>query len=220
MCFDATASFAGGIVVTGLAVTTVRLVRDRRELWFASLPLIFGIHQILEGIIWRQVDQSTELSVRSPAVEAWLFIAWFLLPIWLPLSVRAFEPDQRKRTWMTALAVLGAITGTFLYLSSMAYATDVIVNGHHLEYRLPFHPGWPMGIPYVTATCLPLLLSSRRFVNRFGVAMVLSMGVSVAIAAKEFSSVWCFFAALLSISLLVHYLLERHTQPMPMIAAN
>lgn len=218
MCFDANASFVGGIVLGGLAVATRPLVRDRRELWFASLPLVFGVHQILEGIIWLQLDSSAAVSVRTPAVEAWLFIAWCLLPIWLPLSVSVFEPDQRRRSWMHALAALGVVTGFSLYLASMAYSTDVIINNHHLEYRLPFHPGWLLGIPYVTATCLPLLISSRRFVNRFGIAMVFSMGASVAIAAKQFSSVWCFFAALLSISLLAHYLLERRTHTAVSIA--
>jgi len=212
VCFSSTASFTASAVLGGIGFATLPFVRDRREWLFAALPLGFAAHQLLEGAIWQQVEQSSEPSVRTGAVVAWLFYAWFLLPIWMPLAARALEPDRRRRRWMLGLTGLGVLTGTFLFVSSMILSAGVRVTRHHLEYQLPMHPGWLLAVPYLLATCLPLLLSTRVFVRRFGVAMVVALGASSAIAAKELSSVWCFFAALLSAGVFAHFALARREE--------
>jgi hypothetical protein len=50
-----------------------------------------------------------------------------------------------------------------------------------------------------------LLLSSQRFVVAFGGAMLIAMTAAAVLYASGFSSVWCFFAALLSGMLFIHY---------------
>jgi hypothetical protein len=220
MCFSATASFTAAVVVGGVGAATLPLVRDRRELLFAGLPLVFGVHQFLEGVIWQQMDASGDAVVRSPTVIAWLCIAWLILPVWVPISVSLFEADPGRRAWMLRLAALGALIGTYLFVSSFLLSATVTVNQNHLQYQLPLHPGWLLALPYLAATCLPLLLSSRRFVNYFGVGIVVSMSVSAAVAAKQFSSVWCFFAAVLSVGLFVHYVLERQDRRVLSAAAS
>lgn len=217
MCFSATASYAAGIGIGVAGIATLRLVPDRRQRAFAALPLVFGFHQVLEGVIWQQVDAATELPLRTPAVELWLLIAWTLFPIWVPLSVRAFEPDADRRRWMLGLAVVGGAVGGFLAVVSMVAPATVSPSGHHLQYAIPVDPGWPLAIPYIAATCLPLLLSSHRFVLGFGVVIVGSILVTALLDTKALTSVWCFFAALLSIVLFVHYarLHARAPEPAP-----
>lgn len=205
MCFNATASFAAGITVGGLGVATLRLVPDRRERLFAALPLIFGVHQILEGVVWTQLEQSGQASIRTPAVELWLLIAWAVLPVYVPLAVRRFEPDPDRRRAMLVLCLVGVAIATFMTVESMVNQATASSVLHHVQYAIPVHPGWPLAIPYVAATCLPLVLSSQRFVVVFGVIMTASMAFTAATDAMAFSSVWCFFAALLSITLFVHY---------------
>lgn len=86
MCFSATASFTSGVVVGGIGLATLPMVRQRRELAFAALPVVFGVHQLLEGVIWTQLDhEPTGTAIRSPAVIAWLLIAWTLFPILVPV---------------------------------------------------------------------------------------------------------------------------------------
>jgi hypothetical protein len=184
VCFSESASLVSGVAITGVGVATLRMVPDRRQLPFAALPLIFGVHQVLEGVVWRQLEQSAHVAVRTPAVELWLLIAWLVLPIWVPLAVRWFEPDAE---------------------------TAVRISGHHLVYTLPVEPGWPLAIPYVAATCLAMILSSHRFVVAFGLALLGSLAVTALMDARALSSVWCFFAALLSVSLFIHYARPRLT---------
>jgi hypothetical protein len=208
MCFSATASISSGIVIGAIGVATLPLVRRRRELMFAALPLAFGVHQILEGIIWNQLDESVEHAVRGPAVLAWLLFAWLLLPIWVPVSVWLLEPDPRRRRWMLGLGAIGAAVGVLLFAQAIAAPATASVLQNHLHYETPNGPPWLIAFPYVGATCLPLLLCTQRFVVWFGVAMTLSMAGSAALDAASFASVWCSFAAVLSVGLFAHYLLR------------
>lgn len=207
MCFSASASIVSGVVIGGIGVATLPLVRDRRELMFAALPLAFGLHQIVEGIVWNQLDASVEDAVRGPAVLGWLRFAWLALPIWVPLSVSLFEPDRRRRQGMLALGAVGAVVGGFLFLQAFNAPATVSVLQNHLHYQTPDGPSWLFAFPYVAATCLPLVLSSHRFVVRFGVAMTLAMAASAGLDGVNFASVWCFLAALLSVGIFGHYLL-------------
>jgi hypothetical protein len=209
MCFSATASLASGLLVGGLGVATLPLVPERRQLPFAALPVLFGVHQLLEGVAWRQLDDTAAAAIRTPAVVAWLVIAWTLLPVWVPLSVSLFEPDRRRRRIMHGLAVLGAVVGAFLLYVSFHDQVTVMIEQHHLRYDFPLHPGWMVSATYVAATCLALVLSSHRFVVVFGLAMTVAMVVTTAMNAYAFSSVWCFFAAGLSVGLFVHYRAAR-----------
>ncbi len=211
MCFSATASYTSGVAIGALGLATLPMVRNRRELPFAALPLVFGVHQILEGVIWTQLDD-TGGSIRTPAVVLWLFIAWTLLPIGIPLAVSLFEPDRVRRRVMYCLAALGAAIGLVLFVALMSSGTTADVQGHHVRYHLALEPGWVVALSYVAATCLPLLLSSRRFVVWFGIALTTSMAVTVAVNTLAFSSVWCFFAAFLSVGLFMHYFRARGSE--------
>ena len=52
MCFSATASFSAGTVLTMLGVATLRATRRKAEIPFAASPLLFGLQQIVEGLLW------------------------------------------------------------------------------------------------------------------------------------------------------------------------
>ena len=58
---------------------------------------------------------------------------------------------------------------------------------------------------YVLATCASSLLSSHRAIRLFGVATLVSLTAAAAFYATWFISVWCFFAAVLSIFVLLYF---------------
>ncbi|MGB9233251.1 MAG: DUF6629 family protein [Terriglobales bacterium] len=49
MCFSATANFVGSGVLGAVGVVTLTKVKHRRELLFAALPVLFAVHQFIEG---------------------------------------------------------------------------------------------------------------------------------------------------------------------------
>ncbi len=56
MCFSATANFVGSGALGAMGVATLSTVKHRRELLFASLPILFAIHQFIEGFVWLGLD--------------------------------------------------------------------------------------------------------------------------------------------------------------------
>jgi len=52
MCFSASASFIAGASLFAVGVATLKRARARAELPFAMIPLLFGIQQLTEGVIW------------------------------------------------------------------------------------------------------------------------------------------------------------------------
>ena len=56
MCFSATANFVGSAVLGAVGVVTLTKVKHRRELLFATLPILFAIHQFIEGFVWLGLD--------------------------------------------------------------------------------------------------------------------------------------------------------------------
>jgi hypothetical protein len=49
MCFSATASFVASCGIGSIGVATLRHVREPRALLFASVPMLFAVHQFTEG---------------------------------------------------------------------------------------------------------------------------------------------------------------------------
>lgn len=52
MCFSATASFTSSAVIGVIGVATLARASHPREWLFASIPLLFAIHQFAEGAVW------------------------------------------------------------------------------------------------------------------------------------------------------------------------
>ncbi|MEO7054492.1 MAG: DUF6629 family protein, partial [Rhizomicrobium sp.] len=73
--------------------------------------------------------------------------------------------------------------------------------GHTLTY-VNNHPISPvmLGI-YILCVCLPPLLSGSRILNLFGVLVIGGLAITILAFYESFISVWCFFAALASLTI-------------------
>src|SRR5580693_823499 len=134
MCFSATANFVGSAVLGGVGVVTLTKVKHRRELLFASLPVLFAIHQFTEGFVWLGLDGMLSSTVTRAMAAAFMLYAQGLLPFLIPLSVLLFEPNGTSRKRMVPFLVIG--TGTTLYMlwALTAYPFQVYIEGNSLVY--------------------------------------------------------------------------------------
>jgi hypothetical protein len=84
---------------------------------------------------------------------------------------------------------------------------------------LPFDIGVYLALPYILATCLTPILSSHRWVMIFGIGNVIALSAATIIKAADFSSIWCTFAAFLSVLIFIHFYTTRQhekiTTPQP-----
>lgn len=210
MCFSATASFVGAGVVTAAGVVALSLVREPRQVPFAALPLLFGIHQALEGLTWLELDRAQEAALRGWGVHAWVMFAWAILPAYVPWSVRLMEPDPRRRRRLLWPAVIGTVLAVYMAYLAVQPAIGVANFGHNLDYELgvPFSPVL-LAIPYVFATCVGPMFSSYRWVIALGVGNFLAMSVAAYLDVNDYSSLWCTFAAFLSLIVVGHFVEDR-----------
>jgi hypothetical protein len=103
MCFSATVNFAGSAALGAAGVVTLTKVKHRRELLFAAMPMLFAIHQFIEGFVWLGLDGILSPAVAHNMGAAFMLYAQGLLPLLAPLSVFLFEPNARSRRRMCRL---------------------------------------------------------------------------------------------------------------------
>jgi hypothetical protein len=218
MCFSAQASFAAGAVLVpaGLYCTRVALRTRSAYLPLAVVPILFGLQQFAEGLVWVGLAREHEGLVRGASL-GFLAFALGLWPFWVPFSVLCLQTGRRARWFLGAATLLGLALGCALYVP-LALNPDgwlrVGVVHHSLRYAptglpafdLVSHEWWDAG--YVMLVLLPLLgvVSDRRF-GVFFLTLIAAAAVSRFAFHETFVSVWCFFAALLSAQLC--YLFSR-----------
>jgi hypothetical protein len=205
MCFSATASFAAGGLLLGLGVLTIKSARQPRELPFAAIPVLFAIQQLSEGAIWLTFTYEAPL-INTILTYFYTFFSHVLWPIYVPIAVLLMEPPGRSRWALFTFVVAGIGVGTYLLYILVAYPVVSRPTGNHVEYLSPhFFAALTMTL-YLLSTTISPLLSSHRAVKFFGLLAVLSFGAAYYFYAIWFISVWCFFAALLSVVVYLHFL--------------
>jgi hypothetical protein len=205
MCFSATASFTAGALLLGLGTMTLKSTRERREVPFAAIPLLFAIQQLSEGVIWLTFTRDAPL-VNTVMTYFYTFFSHVLWPVYVPFAVLMIEPPGPRRTALKAFLAAGLAVGGYLLYILVAFPVVSRPTGEHVEYLSPhFFAALSMTM-YLLATTVSLLLSSHRAVTVFGVLALFSFGAAWYFYAIWFISVWCFFAALMSLVIYLHFL--------------
>jgi hypothetical protein len=205
MCFSATANFVGSTALLGIGVVTLTKVKHRRELLFASLPILFAIHQFIEGFVWLGLDGYLSPQVTHDMGAVFMLYAQGLLPFLLPLSVLLFEPDGKGRHRMLPFLAIG--TGTTLYIlwALTAYPTQVFEKANSIVYINQATNNTAVAILYVISTCGSLFFSKVKAMVAFGVANLAILLVVMAFKRYAFTSLWCAYAAIASIIILAYF---------------
>jgi hypothetical protein len=201
MCFSASASFTASAVLTTVGVVSIKTVPERSQLPFASIPLLFAAQQACEGFLWMSLTNPEHSEWQSPATHLFLIFAQVLWPAWVPYAVTLMEKDPKKKKILKYLTGLGVVISCYLaYCIAFfdLYATDA---GHHISYVVDFPHELNLitGLIYFIPTVLPLLFSSVRGTLILGLANVTAFIVVTVFFHEHIASIWCFFAAILSI---------------------
>jgi hypothetical protein len=214
MCFSATANFVGSGALGAIGVVTLTKVKHRRELLFASLPTLFAVHQFTEGFVWLGLDGKLSPAVTHAMASAYMLYAQGLLPFLLPLSVLLFEPDGKGRKRMLPFLALGAGTALYILWALAAFPLDVFVRGNSIVYINQATNNMTVAVLYVIATCGSLFLSEVRPMVIFGAANLAILLIVMEVKRYAFTSLWCAYAAIASIIILVYFWRTTKTRPL------
>ena len=204
MCFSATASFVAGASLLAIGAMTVKRAERKAELPFAAIPLLFGVQQILEGIIWLTFRFDAPL-LNIIMTNAYSLFSHVLWPIYVPFAVLVLEPVLWRRKALYAFLAVGTAVGLYLLINMVRFPITSQLIGTHMEYVSPhFYVEVVMG-SYLAGTCLSALISSHKVVNVFGTVALLLFVAVYRIYTLWFISVWCFYAAILSAVVYLHF---------------
>lgn len=203
MCFSPEMDAAAGILITGLGVDALRRVRKREQVPLALLPVVFGVHQLIETFVWLNLQGHVGVGLGNAATWSYLLIALVVVPVLVPYAFLqlAGHAAPRGGPWFVVAGLLAAV----LDISALGLRNvPHYIDGHQITYLV----GIPMPAVtlslYVIATCGPGLASRAPRLQLFGVLNLLVVATLVALNQGGVISLWCVWAAFTSVLVHMH----------------
>jgi hypothetical protein len=200
MCFSAGASFAGGIVISAIGVATIIKVHKPSQIIFASIPLFFGFQQFTEGCLWFILQHPEYAAYQNIVTTIFLIMAQIFWPLMIPLAVLSMENNKKKKGILWILFSFGILLSIFYTYCLVTYHVTPQISGYHIHYieSSPKTLTFIAFLLYLVTSITPLFISSIKRTHLLGILMSLSCLVTIIFFTYYLTSVWCFFAALIS----------------------
>lgn len=203
MCFSATASFIAGASLSAVGVATLKRAHWRRDVPFALIPLLFGIQQIIEGLLWLSFQFDVPALNRG-TTYAFSVFSHTLWPIFVPLSVGLLESVPWRRRVILGFQAVGIGIGLYLLYYIVNYPVTAVAE-ENIVYVSPHFYQVPAMLLYLLATCVVSFFSSHRLVQAFGMLALLLFFIAYWFYTAALFSVWCFFSAVLSFMIFLYF---------------
>jgi hypothetical protein len=201
MCFSAPASFAGAAIISAIGVAAQTKVSKRAQRLFAVIPFLFGFQQLAEGVLWVTLGSASYPVLQDIVAYIFLVTALVIWPVMVPLSVRFMEEVKRRKQILTGLLIAGCLLSAVYAFCLVYYDVYPQINSFHIEYvyNVPQTLMTVAFVFYLITTIAPFFVSSVRRMWVFGIMIAISCIVTGIFFAQYLTSVWCFFAAIISI---------------------
>ena len=239
MCFCAGASFGvgGTLVLLGLVFICILLFfqsKPMKEKWayvpLSIVPLLFGIQQICEGFVWENVNNET-------AIRIFTFFAFAFWPFWIPFSFATIEASYvmkkqlKKRLamkpkprliWLLFNVAIGLAMTILITVKMYTKPMHASIRNNHILYGGDIHAiyatnpsSWTLGdclviSVYIYLIISSMLLSSARGTVLLAVTTAITLIVAVVVFNETWTSIWCFFEAI--VSLIILYIIYMETK--------
>jgi len=218
---------SAALLSTGVYLSKVSLERGWRYVPLSLIPVAFGIQQGFEGLVWLGLTSNNAEWVKAGSL-CFLFFSHGFWLVWMAFAALCLECRAWAKKVLLGTVMVGAVfavslCGPFFYGGVFRHA---FASGSFLGVSEPFraiaHNG---SIDYQTqiiydqffrrdiSRCIyllivtgPLGLSQQLPLRLLGGLGALSLVVTYAFFNYAFVSVWCFFAAILSLCIfsLIH----------------
>ena len=167
------------------------------------IPLLFGVQQLTEGVIWLTFSHDAPV-LKQTMTQVYSGFSHVLWPMYVPFAMGVLENVPWRKKTLFAFEAAGIAVGLYLlyFLVTAPVVAEVIDN--HIVYDSPHFYIVPVMVFYLAATCISCFFSSHRFVNLFGVLALVSFIAAYLIHVRALVSIWCFFAAILSLLIYMH----------------
>lgn len=210
MCFSPEVDLVAGVVVGAVGVESLRHVNRGSERVLAAFPIVLGVHQIVEALVWWGLDGTISAAIGRTATWIYLAIAFGVIPVLVPLAVATLD-DPANRPRLAVFAALGAAVTAVLLHALVRGPVAASIEGHHVAYRVDLPAGGLIVVLYVIATCGSLMGSSNPRVRLYGAGNLVAVAALAALDRGALVSLWCAWAAVTSVAINLH--LRSSTSP-------
>lgn len=198
MCLSPEVDLVAGVAIAVVAVDAVRHNRHGRTLPLALLPAVFAVHTLTEAFIWWGERGVVPAQVGDAAAVFFMFVAFVLLPVYVPVSVLLIEPRGWRRDALLLLTGAGAIAAADFLIGLVSGRAEATACSYFIDYRI-LGAATVSGGLYVLATCGAMLLSGQRPLQVWGVTNVVVVAALIVWQSRGLPSLWCFWAAMSSV---------------------
>ncbi|WP_415063436.1 DUF6629 family protein [Bdellovibrio sp.] len=210
MCFSASVSYGSAALLISTGAVTTLGNTSKQHRMIAAIPFLFGIQQAAEGVVWQSTGSGLVGNLSQYGALLFVAVALVVWPSWLPWSLYQVEENEKRKTILKVIGFMGL--GVSLLAASVLYTVEVqaYVVGHSLGYSfLNMKRFWPASIDFLIydiPTMIPFFVSSLRTVKKAGYLVFAGMVLAQAINREATTSIWCFFAAVISLYIAVNVL--------------
>ena len=201
MCFSAEVSFGASAVLAATGVVAYKQAGPTELRSLAFIPFLFAIQQFTEGLVWLSHDYDSFLGVRKLSSYLFIFFAWIIWPLYIPLVLWRLESNKIRKQILQIFLVMGIATAVILLYVEL----DGGVNSYVLDCSIYYDHGldvrntWIVAMPYLLATVFSNMVTSLKWMWALGILTLLSYYFSKIYYRDHVISVWCFFAAIISV---------------------
>lgn len=201
MCFSAEVSFTTAALLAIEGIVCVRRFH-KKALLLSLIPLFFALQQFSEGMIWVAFNENLYPNSTSHFFQTlYLFFAYAFWPVWIPLAFLFVETSANKRMAITLVFFGGLLI--FLYDTIHLFfldETQAQIIGSSINYGSPTR--LILELYYTAIVLAPFFISSIPRMQWYGIFTGIAFLISHYFYTQTFTSVWCFFAAALSLGLI------------------
>ena len=213
MCFSAQVSYgsAAFLIATGTMTTFGNNTKEYRMI--AAIPLLFGVQQMAEGLVWQTLGHDSASVLAQFGSLLFVSIALVVWPSWLPWSLYHVEVQENRKQILKVISYMGLAVSLLAATILLQVEVKAAVVGHSLVYTfLNFERSWPASLDFLLydiPTMVPFFVSSSRTVKKAGYLVLIGLLTSQVINKEATTSIWCFFAALVSLYIAVSILWQN-----------
>jgi hypothetical protein len=198
VCFSAEFDIVAGAAITVVAIDTLRHNQSVRTLPLALIPAVFAAHTFMSAGIWLADGGVVSPAAGTASAWAFMWVAFVLLPVYIPISVLILEPPGWRRVTLWLLTGAGAISSADYFIGLLRGYGSATTMGWYIDYVIIGGIAFD-GVFYLVATCGALLLSGHRPLFIWGVLNVVMVAVLALTVPLGVPSLWCLWAAATSV---------------------
>ena len=211
MCFSATASFTSATILIPVGAYCLRAASRKKpnEIPTALVPFFFGIQQLSEGFVWHGIEHNDNYLIKNGSL-VFLFFALSFWPFWFFFTSSINDPRSKARMIFAVCAFLSIGWFWFMYrplIENAEVDLQVKVINHSLHYsfapidNLSTFVKNLLRMLYFLCVAVPLILGPGSLGRGYGIVFAAMTIFAAVVFNYAFISVWCFFAAIITIYL-------------------